>query len=141
MSSFSSLSLSSLSPRALRAHPARMLIPAVVLSLAAGSAFAGGTGESGARNAPAGSSTSPTCAVPEFPARWQDEGDTGIVTLAVLVGEDGKVMASRLVNSSGIARVDRASLRASAKCKFQPAAKDSPSAPAWTRVQYNWVVE
>ena len=38
----------SLSPRALRAHPARMLIPAVVLSLSAASAFAAGASE--ARN-------------------------------------------------------------------------------------------
>lgn len=133
MFALNSLSLSSLSLRSLRAHPARMLIPAVMLSLTAASAFA--AGESEARN------PSATCEAPEFPARWQDEGDNGVVTLAVLVGEDGKVMASRLLSSSGIARVDRASLKASAKCKFQPTAKDNQTMPAWTRVQYNWVVE
>lgn len=132
---FSFPSLSSLSLRSMRAHPARMLLPAVMLSLAAGSAFA--TGESGARNAPAAAAT---CEAPDFPTRWQEEGVSGSVTLAVLVGEDGKVMASRLLNSSGISRVDRASLKASARCKFQPA-KDSQSALGWTRVQYTWVVE
>jgi TonB family protein len=112
-----------------------MLLPAVVLSLAAGSAFA--AGESAA-SAPA---PAVSCEAPEFPTRWQEEGDSGTVTLAVLVGEDGKVMASRLLSSSGIARVDRASLKASAKCRFQPAAGGNQSMPAWTRVQYTWVVE
>lgn len=133
MFSFHLPSLSHLSLRSMRTHPARLLIPAVMLSLAAGSAF--GAGESGARTPTA------KCEAPAFPTRWQEEGDTGIVTLAVLVAEDGKVMESRLLNSSGIARVDRASLKASARCKFQPVAKDNASAPAWTRVQYNWVVE
>lgn len=130
---FSLHSLSHLSPRSLHAHPARMLMAAAVLSLGAASAFAAGVSEAPTPSA--------TCEAPEFPARWQDDGDSGTVTLAVLVGESGQVMASRLLSSSGIARVDRASLKASAKCRFQPAAKDNQSMPAWTRVQYHWVVE
>lgn len=127
-------SLPGFSSRSLRAHPARMLMAAAVLSLGAASAFAAGVSD--ARNPSAA-----TCDAPEFPSRWQDEGDSGTVTLAVLVGENGQVMASRLLSSSGIARVDRASLKASATCRFQPAVKDNQSMPAWTRVQYHWVVE
>ena len=125
--------LSNFSARSLRACPARLLLPAVLLSLAAASAFAANDSAAPAARA--------SCDKPAFPAAWQAEGDSGTVTLAVLVGEDGKAMASRLLSSSGIARIDRASLKASARCTFAPTAKDAQSMPAWTRVQYTWVVE
>ena len=115
-----------------QSSPFELLCAALLLSLCAGSASAAGA--SGAR------AESASCAVPAFPARWQEDGDTGIVTLAVLVGADGKVMASKLLHSSGITRVDRASLKASSQCTFQPGARDQ-SMPAWTKVRYNWVVE
>ena len=81
------------------------------------------------------------CSAPRFPVGWQEDGDSGTVTLAVLVAPDGQVMASTVLNSSGIGRVDRASLRASARCKFQPGAGGKAAEPAWTRMQYTWVVE
>ena len=118
-------------------RPSRLLAGAVslvsALMLVSGSALAAGESQARLEAAP--------CEAPEFPTRWQEDGDSGIVTLAVLVAEDGKVMASRLLNSSGIARFDRASLKASARCKFQPAAKDKQSMPSWMKVQYNWQVE
>lgn len=82
-----------------------------------------------------------TCDKPEFPVRWQDDGDGGTVTVAYLVDTDGKVMDSRIVESSGYGRVDRASIRAGARCKFQPGARDGQVAPTWAKVQYSWVVE
>lgn len=115
-----------------QSSPFELLCAALLLSLCAGSASAAGGSAARLESA--------SCAVPAFPARWQEDGDTGIVTLAVLVGADGKVMASKLLSSSGIARVDRASLKASSQCTFQPGAKDQ-SMPAWTKVRYSWVVE
>lgn len=76
------------------------------------------------------------CEKPDFPARWHDEGDGGNVIVAFLVGTDGKVVESKIVESSGSRRVDRASARAGAQCKFVPAAK-----PGWARVRYTWLVD
>ena len=81
------------------------------------------------------------CAKPEFPTRWQMEGDRGDVLVAFLVGSDGKVMDSKVVQSSGTARIDRASAKAGARCKFEPGAKDGQAAPSWAKVRYTWVVD
>lgn len=82
------------------------------------------------------------CEKPEFPARWQDDGETGgNVTVAYLVDTDGKVLQSKILESSGAARVDRASVRAGARCKFQPGARDGQAAMAWAKVKYTWIVE
>lgn len=82
-----------------------------------------------------------SCEKPSFPVRWLEEGDEGKVTLAFLVDTDGKVLDTRVIESSGFGRVDRASIRAGARCKFQPGAKDGVAAPSWAKVQYAWVVE
>lgn len=81
------------------------------------------------------------CEKPEFPVRWQEEGDSGSVTVAYLVDTDGKVVQSKVLESSGTARVDRASIRAGARCKFEPSAKDGQAAIGWAKVKYSWIVE
>lgn len=81
------------------------------------------------------------CEKPEYPVRWQNEGDGGNVVVAFLVGTDGKVMESKIVASSGSVRVDRASARAGARCKFQPGARDGQAAPSWAKVRYTWLMD
>jgi protein TonB len=81
------------------------------------------------------------CDKPDYPLRWQSEGDSGNVLVAFLVGADGKVTQSKIVESSGSARVDRASARAGARCKFEPAAKNGQAAPSWAKVRYTWLLE
>lgn len=81
------------------------------------------------------------CEKPTFPASWQEEGEEGTVTVAYLVDTDGKVLQSKILESSGAARVDRASVRAGARCKFQPGARDGQAAMAWAKVKYSWIVE
>jgi protein TonB len=82
-----------------------------------------------------------SCAKPDYPARWVNEGDSGNVVIAMLVGADGKVIESKVLESSGSLRVDRASVRAGERCKFVTAAKSGATAPAWAKVQYSWVIE
>lgn len=79
------------------------------------------------------------CEVPAYPSRWSSEGEGGNVVVAYLVGADGKVLESKLVESSGYARVDRASVRAGARCKFLPAS--GQTAASWAKVKYTWVAE
>jgi protein TonB len=80
------------------------------------------------------------CAAPEFPSRWQHDGESGSVIVAYLVGVDGKVQESKIVESSGSLRVDRASARAGARCTFEPAARNGAAAPSWAKVRYSWVL-
>jgi len=81
------------------------------------------------------------CEKPEFPARWQEDGESGSVTVAYLVDTDGKVLQSKVLESSGAPRIDRASVRAGSRCKFQPGNRDGQAALAWAKVKYSWIVE
>jgi protein TonB len=81
------------------------------------------------------------CAVPYYPADWQDEGVQGNVRLAVRVGADGEVREAKVVESSGYRALDKASLRAGYSCKFGTASKHADSASEWTTVQYKWVAD
>lgn len=80
------------------------------------------------------------CEKPHFPVRWQNEGDAGSVIVGYLVGADGKVMQSKIVESSGLAWIDRASERAGARCRFEPA-EGTATAASWTTVKYSWTVD
>ncbi len=79
------------------------------------------------------------CEKPHFPARWQNDADGATVVIGYLVTAEGKVVDSKIVQSSGLSHVDRASERAGARCKFVPA-EGSDAAASWTKVKYSWVV-
>jgi len=81
------------------------------------------------------------CAVPEYRAGWRDDGLEGDVGIKVLVQPDGSVTDAKVVASSGYATLDKASLRASAKCKFKPASKGGESTQSWINVRYSWVID
>jgi len=78
------------------------------------------------------------CNVPNYRNAWQDDELTGNVKLAVLVDAKGNVQDTIVISSSGHIALDKASLRASANCKFKPATNGSE--PVWAQVQYNWVL-
>lgn len=80
------------------------------------------------------------CDKPEFPVRWQADSDGGDVLVAFLVGSDGKVIESKVIESSGDVRVDRASARAGSRCSFKPGAKDGKAVASWAQVRYSWVL-
>lgn len=80
------------------------------------------------------------CDKPYFPARWQNDVDGASVVVGYLVGADGKVLDSKIVETSGFGYIDRASQRAGARCKFVPAG-GSQAAAVWTKVKYSWVVD
>ncbi len=61
------------------------------------------------------------------------------MVIGYLVTAEGKVVDSKIVQSSGLSHVDRASERAGARCKFVPA-EGSDAAASWTKVKYSWVV-
>ena len=106
---------------------------AAALSLCAAAMPAAAAGSSVARI------DTSACSKPHFPARWMDDANGASVVVGYLVGSDGKVVDSKIVQSSGYLHIDRASERAGARCRFMPVA-GAPADAVWTKVKYSWVV-
>jgi protein TonB len=81
-----------------------------------------------------------SCATPEYRSKWKEDDQQGAVTLAVLVGADGKVRESKVTESSGYKSLDKASMQALGKCKYQPGLKEGAAVPAWTKIRYTWII-
>lgn len=81
------------------------------------------------------------CAKPAYPAQAARNGDSGTVTLALLVGVDGRVTGSRIERSSGFRDLDRAALTALSQCTFRPAMLGDVAQAGWTQLAYVWTLE
>lgn len=81
------------------------------------------------------------CAKPDYPVRAARNGDTGTVTLALLVGADGRVQDARIQSSSGSRELDRAAVNALSTCTFQPAMQGGVAEAGWARLAYVWTLE
>lgn len=81
------------------------------------------------------------CVKPDYPARAARDGVSGTVTLALLVGTDGRVAGSRIQNSSGSRDLDKAAVSALSMCKFKPATNGGIAEQAWAQIAYVWTLE
>ncbi|MDM5178837.1 TonB family protein [Massilia sp. DJPM01] len=81
------------------------------------------------------------CVKPDYPARAARNGDTGTVSLALLVGVDGKVSDARVDKSSGSRELDKAAVAALSMCKFKPATTNGVAEPAWAQIAYVWTLD
>jgi protein TonB len=81
------------------------------------------------------------CAKPEYPTAAARNGETGTVTLALLVGADGKVTGSRIQHSSGYRDLDKAAVNALSLCKFKPAMNNGTPEAGWAQLAYVWTLE
>jgi protein TonB len=81
------------------------------------------------------------CAKPAYPAQAARNGDSGTVTLALLLGVDGRVSASRITRSSGFRELDRAALTALSLCAFRPAMQGDVTQAGWAQVAYTWTLQ
>lgn len=81
------------------------------------------------------------CAEPAYPAAAARNGESGTVSLALLIGNDGRVSASRIQSSSGSRILDRAAVAALSLCKFKPATVAGVAEPAWSAISYVWNLE
>ena len=74
-------------------------------------------------------------AQPPYPAASVHLGEEGSVTLALLVGADGRIMDARLDRTSGHARLDEAALRAArGDVRFIPGTEDGQPRAMWHRI-------
>jgi len=81
------------------------------------------------------------CGTPEYPARAARNGESGTVTLALLVGTGGRVAGSRVQKSSGSRELDKAAVSALSLCKFKPATSGGVAEQAWAQIAYVWTLE
>jgi protein TonB len=76
---------------------------------------------------------------PEYPLQSRQLGEQGSVILQVLVGTDGGVLDTKLVQSSGYDRLDQAALREiKSVYRFVPGTVDGKPQPMWYTIKYNW---
>lgn len=78
------------------------------------------------------------CAKPDYPANAARNGETGTVTLALMVGVDGKVTSSRIQKSSGHRDLDKAAVNALSMCRFKPATNNGTPEAGWAQIAYVW---
>lgn len=81
------------------------------------------------------------CVLPEYPKNALRNGDTGIVSLALLIGTNGQVTESKIQKSSGFRDLDRAAMAALSMCKFKPATNNGVAQPAWGQIAYVWRID
>ena len=81
------------------------------------------------------------CDKPEYPAASARSGEEGIVTLAMLIGLDGRVLEANVEKSSGFKALDRAAKLGLSLCKFKPASTDGIPEKSWTKIQYAWKID
>ena len=81
------------------------------------------------------------CAKPAYPVSAARNGETGTVTLALMVGTNGRVQGSRVQQSSGSRELDRAAVNALSMCQFKPAMNAGVAEAGWAQIAYVWTLE
>jgi TonB family protein len=70
-------------------------------------------------------------AIPDYPCRAKETGDTGTVLLRICVGVEGVVVDVTVAKPSGVKLLERAALNAAYKNKFKPATLDGQPIEFW----------
>jgi TonB family protein len=79
-----------------------------------------------------------TCAGPSYADKALVGEETGSVLLAFMVGDDGRVVAAKTVETSGSPIIDLASMRAIKRCIFKATGQNDTSLPNWEKVRFYW---
>lgn len=93
---------------------------------------------SGTSNKAASTESRSGCAAPVYPEESATNGDEGTTTLALLIGEEGKVLDAKIDRSSGFADLDRAAKKALVLCTFQPATRNGQPQQSWAKLSWKW---
>ncbi|MGW8389881.1 TonB family protein [Pseudoduganella sp. HUAS MS19] len=121
--------------------PLLKILPVLLASLAALPAQADSVGPIDRSAAKQITADLKTCAKPAWPKEALGKEHAGTVTLAFLVGLEGKVLESRVAKSSGHVQLDLAAQDGLAKCQFTPPESVGRTEPTWTTMQYVWAIE
>ena len=82
------------------------------------------------------------CRPPQYPPESKQNAEHGTVMMSFLVGPDGAVQESKILTSSGFARLDQSALTALSKCRMHPMVVDGKIVPTprWSPIKYTWVL-
>ena len=81
-----------------------------------------------------------SCKKPVWPELALKNGVTGTVRLGFVISPDGKVIDSRIVNTSGDASLDEAARSGIALCHFKPAIVNGVAVESNMSMQYIWTL-
>lgn len=81
------------------------------------------------------------CAKPDYPKNALRNEETGVVSLSLLIGTDGRVADSKIEKSSGFRELDRAAQVGLGLCRFKPGTVDGVPQQSWTKMQYVWSLD
>lgn len=81
-----------------------------------------------------------SCAKPKYPAESLAQKHTGTVNLEFDVNDAGKIVSSRVSNSSGHPALDEAARTALQKCTMKPATQEGKPVSSKAKVQYVWTL-
>jgi protein TonB len=78
------------------------------------------------------------CQKPQYPETSRLSNEQGAVTIGYLIGADGSIKDSKIINSSGFKRLDMAARDALGLCKFQPGSENGQPVDSWAKIKYTW---
>lgn len=81
------------------------------------------------------------CRRPEYPSLSRRMEESGTVVLSFLIGIDGRVLDSKIAQSSGHSRLDEAAREALSLCAFKPGTVDGKAEQAWAQIRYTWSLD
>lgn len=87
-----------------------------------------------------GTAAKKSCSKPEWPKASLRNEEQGTVTMAFLISEEGKVLDSKIIKSSGFRDLDKAAVEGIAKCTFKPGLMNGKPEQGWMNMQYVWTL-
>jgi TonB family protein len=81
------------------------------------------------------------CRFPDYPKPALRRGDEGLVIVGVQVDENGAVLDTKILLSSGSSDLDNAAQLAFRKCPHTPGTVNDQPVTMWAPVQYVWSIE
>jgi TonB family protein len=81
------------------------------------------------------------CAFPVYPKSALRNGEEGVVFVGVHVNENGDVLDTKILLSSGSAALDEAAQQAFRKCRHTPGLVKGQAVTMWAQIQYVWRID
>ncbi|MFC5546980.1 TonB family protein [Massilia aerilata] len=81
------------------------------------------------------------CGFPAYPSSALRNSEEGVVFVGLQVDENGAVLDSKILLSSGSAALDQAARQVFHKCRHMPGIVNGQAVTMWMTVQYLWTID
>ncbi|MES3024172.1 MAG: energy transducer TonB [Pseudomonadota bacterium] len=82
-----------------------------------------------------------SCKRPMYPKEALQSGQTGKSVLEFLISTEGKVLESKVLQTSGYQQLDITARKALSKCTFTVGTRDGKPEEMRTRIRHNWTIK